>query len=108
MIEGEYLEQYFEFFLDKKETVWNRERILIQAESYEQARVQALLIAQGLKDYDVDEYECLYDTAETLTVEQNGGSATQELIYGYGGHPKTLWDNAVGIHSNEEELGKNT
>lgn len=68
------------FYVDRKVTIWVRERHQVEADTYEEAEKQMI---QSFKDnwYDdtfVDQ-EWLYDTQEDLEPGDNGGFATIEM-----------------------------
>ena len=78
----------FEFYQDEKMTIWHRTKFYVEAENEEQA---AEIVRKACEDalikcdvvdelgrvYD-DEY--LYETAEPMTVEENEGCATIEVL----------------------------
>jgi hypothetical protein len=80
----------FRFSIDVKQTIWERTNFYIKADSLEEAKekVSKLIETNGIdglsdmvwKDYlDVDS-EILYETAETMSVEENGGNPTEEVM----------------------------
>lgn len=75
----------YDFYQDRKYTVWERTLFTVEARSREEAMAQA---ASMIRDnfYDTVEQsirignaEILYDTIEDLSVEENGGNATREI-----------------------------
>lgn len=70
----------FEFYIDRKTTVWVREHHIIEANSLEEAKE---LMKKNFKENtcedSFDEQETLYDTEEYLEVGDNGGYPTAEL-----------------------------
>jgi hypothetical protein len=86
----------FNFYIDKKVTLWNREYYSVSAKNIKEA---TKIITKNFKSPDSisDEniectnYESLYDTEEIVPVEKNDGNPTMELRTGYG---KKIADNA--------------
>ena len=82
--------QHFKFYQDAKCTIWQRSHFFIAADSYE-AAVEKLDV---LKNEDLNECEnndiqfieseVLFDTAESLTPEENQDCATLEIFNGRG------------------------
>ena len=82
--------QQFKFYQDAKCTIWQRSHFTIAAVSYE-AAVEKLNV---LKNEDLNEcednnirfveLEILFDTAESLTPEENQDCATLEIFNGKG------------------------
>jgi hypothetical protein len=70
----------FDFFTDKKVTMWERVNFEIEADTYNQAVQKAIEFSKNDNFPDMADYETLYDTAEPLSVEENGGEATIELF----------------------------
>lgn len=75
----------FQFYQDSKQTIWNRVKFTVKADSYD-AAVEMLkpLISEDIGNvtedfFEIDEGETLYDTAENLTIENNQGFSTLEL-----------------------------
>ena len=89
----------FEFFQDHKKTIWYRQRFALQAETYEEAKSQALRIAQNEEYVENDDWDILYDTMDSISPEDNGFYATREL-YSDDDDFKPLWNN--GERDNEK------
>jgi len=80
----------FQFSIDTKQTIWERTNFYIKADSLEEAKQKLSNIVEtdgieGVQDMIWDENlysesEFMYDTAEFLTPQENGGMATQELM----------------------------
>lgn len=74
----------FRFFIERKSTIWQRDSYLISANSYEEA-VEKMEEEFECESYEEEngfiETESLYDTQDDMTVEENQGSSTRELIY---------------------------
>ena len=80
----------FHFAIDTKQTIWERTNFYIKADSLEEAKQKLSNIVEtdgieGVQDMIWDENlysesEFMYDTAEFLTPQENGGMATQELM----------------------------
>lgn len=85
----------YSFYIDNKVTVWERSHRTIEAESEEEAMKMAKDIFKD--DWGQSELgmETLYDTQESMSVEENGGFATSELIWPIGDSIKdtVLMDN---------------
>ena len=64
----------YNLFIDEKCKLWTRTYVTIEADSLEEAIEKC---KNG--DYDNSWSESLYDTAETMTPEENGGEATVEI-----------------------------
>ena len=69
---------YYNFYLDKKYTVWERQFYGVEADNYQ----EALDIIMG-NDMDVyfDDSEILFDTMDAIHPKDNENKATQELYY---------------------------
>jgi hypothetical protein len=77
----------FNLAVDKKVTVWNRSHYVVQADSLEQA-------VEKMKDeFEAEEYpeegdvvfvenEVLYDTEDGVSVDDNDGQSTKEIVNG--------------------------
>jgi len=72
----------FDFYIDRKVTIWVREQHSIEAESEEEARKEMI---EAFKDNvcseSFDEQEWLYDTETFMEPGDNGGQSTAELFY---------------------------
>lgn len=90
----------FEFYIDQKFTAWRRYSVSVEAETLEDAR--QIIIGRVNEDLDAvkedawDE-ETLYDTMEPMLPEENGGSATVEVM-----EPETY----NSIHDNSKPEGE--
>jgi hypothetical protein len=81
----------FRFSIDTKQIIWERVNFYIKADSLEDAKknVSKLIETDGI-DGLVDtiwndgsfltESELLYETAERMSVEENGGNPTEEIM----------------------------
>ncbi|HEY4062315.1 MAG TPA: hypothetical protein VGM30_10465 [Puia sp.] len=78
----------FDYYIDRKFTIWDREHYQIVAKDQQEANTIMLehfnCGAQSDK-LTPDDYEDLLDTREDLTPEENDGEATRELFTGTGG-----------------------
>lgn len=86
----------YKFYQDEKVTMWQRHHFTIEAESEDQAKEIAMKFAnESIFDTDAanwhNESEFLFDTQETMSVEENGGCATLEL---YDWNKNELGNNA--------------
>ena len=74
--------QTFDFYIDRKVTIWVREQHSIEAESEEEAKKEMI---EAFKDNfcseSFDEQEWLYDTETMLEPGDNGGESTAELFF---------------------------
>jgi hypothetical protein len=80
----------FDFYLDRKMTIWEREKSTIQAESLEEAKKKLLEIwgdngygfSEAIDDgrVEFEEREMLWDTCEDLPISQNNNRPTVELF----------------------------
>ncbi len=72
----------FDFYIDRKVTIWVREQHSIEAESEEAAKKEMI---EAFKDNfcseSFDEQEWLYDTETFMEPGDNGGQSTAELFY---------------------------
>jgi len=71
----------YSFYIDTKVTVWERSHRTIEAESEEEAMKMAKDIFKDDGGQNELEVETLYDTQESMSVSENGGFATCELIW---------------------------
>ena len=77
----------FRFFQDRKVTCWGRTRFEVKAESYEEAvalvkswQGEDVLCFEDDENIIITDGETLYDTSESLSVEENGGKPTIEVF----------------------------
>ncbi len=77
----------FSFYQDRKVTCWERTRFEVQAETY--AEALAMIKSWGGEDVAlwedddkvlITDGETLYETAESLSPEENNGQATIEVF----------------------------
>lgn len=70
--------QEFEFYIDQKHTIWYRTYFTVKAKSYEEATEK---VSQMYRDNEIptDYTDILHDTAEEMSVEENGGMSTIEV-----------------------------
>jgi hypothetical protein len=72
--------QNFQFFIDRKITIWAREIHKIEADSYEEAKGEMIkLFRQNECEETLVEQEILYDTQEDMSPSENGNQPTAEL-----------------------------
>lgn len=100
-------EQDFEFYIDRKESVWRRESISVRAETKEEALAKARDYFNGeINDGSVDtiDIEVLYETFEPMSTFENDGRSTAELLEvgGYGAGD-LLMDN-IGTYNISSKL----
>lgn len=73
----------FDFYIDRKVSIWVREFHSIEAKSLEEAKEKMIEeFDSGHGDYLCDREE-FWDTYTELTPSQNGGRPTAELYYEY-------------------------
>lgn len=72
----------YNFYVDRKSTIWDREYYTVEAESEEEALEKILY--DGVDSYD---HETLYDSQEYIEPEENNGESTLEA---YDGENDTL------------------
>lgn len=80
----------FDFVIQRKYTVWEEEYHSIEAESQEEANE---LMTKSLSDFTYDtflECELMYDTMDSMSLEENDGDSTIEL---YDDDHNLLWSN---------------
>jgi hypothetical protein len=71
----------FEFYIDRKVSIWVREFHSIEAKSLEEAKEKMIEeFNSGHGDYLCDRQE-LWETYDELIPSQNGGRPTAELYY---------------------------
>lgn len=81
----------FRFYQDRKITCWERTRFEVTAENYEEAvaivkswQGEDVLCFEGDKVVFITDGETLYETAESLPIEDNQGQPTIEVFGEYG------------------------
>ena len=77
----------FRFYQDRKVTCWERTRFEVTAENYEGAvtlvkswQGEDVLCFEDNEKVIITDGETLYDTSESLSVEENGGKPTIEVF----------------------------
>lgn len=81
----------YEFNIDTKYSIWEREYIYIEAETLEDAKeIMRKKIDEDDYKNDVDYAETLYDTQTPLTPESNDGYSTIEI---YDDEGQILFEN---------------
>jgi hypothetical protein len=70
----------FDFFIDRKVTIWNREYHTIEAKSLDEAKAKmATMFSNNMIENTFKYQDTLFDTEETMEPGDNGGNATIEL-----------------------------
>lgn len=72
----------YQFYIDRKVTIWVREYHTIKSENEESAKKEMVELFHNNKceeTFEVQEY--LYDTEDYIEIGDNGGNATAELFY---------------------------
>ena len=79
--------QNFRFYQDRKVTCWERTRFEVKAESYEEAvaiikswQGEDVLFFEDDENVVITDGETLYETAESLPLEDNQGQPTIEVF----------------------------
>ena len=79
--------QNFRFYQDRKVTCWERTRFEVKAESYEEAvaiikswQGEDVLFFEDDEKVVITDGETLYETAESLPIEDNQGQPTREVF----------------------------
>ena len=77
----------FNFYQDRKVTCWERTHFDVKAESYEEAvaivkswQGEDVLCFEDDENIIITDGETLYDTSESLSVEEYGGQPTIEVF----------------------------
>ena len=72
----------YRYYIDKKQTIWEREHYEIKAKNQKEAdKIAKDIFNENPTDFiEPEEYETLYDTSEEMSVEDNAGFATKELF----------------------------
>jgi hypothetical protein len=73
------------FYVERKMTIWIRERHDIEAESKEEAIKKMIVEFQDNECEDTTSYieqEYVHETETPMSIEDNDGNATAELYYG--------------------------
>ena len=89
----------FRFYQDRKVTCWERTHFEVTAENYEEAvalvkswQGEDVLCFEDNEKVIITDGETLYDTSESLSVEENGGKPTIEVFADNG---KDIINNAT-------------
>lgn len=69
----------FNFYIERKCTVWERESFSIAAESKEEALKEVMTTIEDGEDFDRSFVEEIYETIEYLSPSNNKGFSTTEL-----------------------------
>lgn len=79
--------QNFRFYQDRKVTCWERTRFEVKAENYEEAvaivkswQGEDVLFFEDDENVVITDGETLYETAESLPIEDNQGQSTIEVF----------------------------
>ncbi|CAB4143632.1 hypothetical protein UFOVP449_237 [uncultured Caudovirales phage] len=74
--------EQFEFYIDRKVTVWVREFHNVAASSYEEAKEKMIEVFEdGRFDETFSDQDTLSGTEESMDPGDNGGYPTSELYY---------------------------
>jgi len=70
----------FEFHLDQKHTIWYRNNFTIEAKTLEEAKAKVIEICNtNSSDLLSDDWETMFETAEQISPDENGGEPTEEV-----------------------------
>lgn len=74
--------QEFDFYIDRKVTMWVREYHIVEATTLDEAKKKMInSFKDGDYDDTFDERESLYDTETYMDPGDNGGESTAELFF---------------------------
>ncbi len=91
---------------DQKCTVWVRNTVSVEANSYQEAvdkvgkAAKKYLWVDSIPDITYEESNELLETEEPLTIQENSGADTIEIL-----DPRTkdvIWDNVTGYVKNDK------
>lgn len=83
----------FEFHLDQKHTIWYRNNFVIEADTLKEAKAKVIEMCNtNSSDTLSDDWETMFETAEQISPDENGGEATEEL-YIAGATGEIIWTN---------------
>jgi hypothetical protein len=74
------MKKEFHFNLDEKRIVWHRVKFSIEAETLEEAQSIAIKMVDEADEVDFYHSDFLFDTEEMMSVEENNGEPTMELL----------------------------
>ena len=75
-------EKEFKFQIDRKHTVWVREDVEVKASNIEEAKEKLTnLMVSGEIDELLNSFSIMEDTLELMTIEENEGDPTEEILY---------------------------
>lgn len=75
-------EKEFKFQIDRKHTVWVREDVEVKASNIEEAKEKLInLMVSGEIDELLNNFSIMEDTLELMTIEENWGDPTEEILY---------------------------
>jgi hypothetical protein len=70
----------FEFHLDQKHTIWYRNNFTIEAKTLEEAKAKVIEMCNtNSSDVLSDDWETMFETAEQISPDENGGEPTEEV-----------------------------
>ena len=69
----------YEFFKDELGTIWYRDCIEIEADSYEEAKQKVIDAVENYDDIEVFDSEPLWETWNETSIKDNDGYATLEI-----------------------------
>lgn len=96
----------YRFYIDTKSSIWTRSYRQVEASSEEEAKRLAKEIFKGDDGDGEYEVETLYDTQESISVEENMGFATEELYFDEGRNDILLMDNRPLDIIRDEKINK--
>ena len=86
--------QEFDFVLDTKMTIWNRQKFSIVAETLEVAKKIAKSMIEDGEEPDPYSSDFIHETEEVMEPEQNEGHATIVLMYKEEKNNSIIYKNA--------------
>jgi hypothetical protein len=68
--------QEFDFYMDEKVVVWNRQKFSVEAENLDEAKAKVRSMIEEAEDFDPWDSEILYESMDALPVDKNEGNST--------------------------------
>jgi hypothetical protein len=84
----------YQYVIDRKVMVWNREYHTIEANNQEEADSIVIAVAKRETENQVDEWDTLLDTEQDMSVNENNGLPTIEVMRDNDEKKRiTIWEN---------------
>ena len=75
------MKQEFDFYIDERVMIWNRQKFSVSAETLEEAKEKAVyMVTNDREEIDFYDFELLHDTLTEMEIEDNDGNSTIELF----------------------------